>query len=127
MKKLCYSAFVAFWASIATLLALQVLATDSGSASAPAREEAAAGATYSLDEVGRHTTPDDCWFAIEGAVYDVTDYIPQHPTPPSVLHNWCGKEATEGMRTKGYGRDHSPAAWEQLEDYRIGDLEQGGS
>lgn len=125
MKKLCYSAFVAFWASIATLLALQVLATDRAPAASGAGTKGDTATTYSLEEVARHDDAKSCWFAIEGAVYDVTDYIPQHPTPPSVLHNWCGKEATEGMRTKGYGRDHSPAAWEQLEDYRIGDLEQG--
>lgn len=44
----------------------------------------------------------------------------RHPTPRSVVEPWCGREATDGMRTKGLGRDHSPAAWALKEDYRIG-------
>jgi len=28
MKKLCFAAFIAFWSSIATLLVVQVVATD---------------------------------------------------------------------------------------------------
>ncbi len=124
MKKLCYSAFVAFWASIATLLALRVLATDAPDAAGPGAKPPPAVERYSLEEVARHDSADSCWFAIEGKVYDVTDYIPEHPTPPAVVESWCGKEATRGMRTKGYGRDHSPAAWQRLEEYRIGELEQ---
>jgi len=62
---------------------------------------------------------------IEGKVYDISAYIPEHPTPASVLTSWCGKEATEGMRTKGYGRDHSPTAWRMLDDYLVGDLAGG--
>ena len=28
--------------------------------------------TYSADELGKHTTDESCWIAIEGTVYDVT-------------------------------------------------------
>lgn len=113
MKKLCYSAFIAFWSSIATLLAVQALATDS---------TPAATGKYTLEEVAVHADSNSCWVAIAGGVYDLTDYLVKHPAPPMILAGWCGKEATEGMRTKGYGRDHSPAAWELLESYRIGEL-----
>ncbi len=118
MKKFCYSAFVAFWSSIATLLALQAVATDDD-ASTSASESAE---VITLDALAGHSSEDDCWMAIEGKVYDLTDYLPKHPTPASVLLPWCGKEATEGMRTKGYGRDHSPVAWEMLKDYAVGTL-----
>lgn len=117
MKKFCYSAFIAFWSSIATLLAVQVLATDDN-----ATTEAAT--TFTLEQVAAHASEGDCWVVIEGRVYDISDYVPKHPTPPSVLLPWCGKEATEGMRTKGYGRDHSPVAWDMLSAYRIGSLEE---
>ncbi|QIB64549.1 cytochrome b5 domain-containing protein [Kineobactrum salinum] len=115
MKKLCYSAFIAFWSSVGTLVALQALATD----------PVAAGegrAAISLDELAAHKNEEDCWMAIEGKVYDVSAYLPKHPTPAAVLLPWCGREATEGMRTKGYGRDHSPVAWGMLEDYLVGAL-----
>ncbi|MEX1033113.1 MAG: cytochrome b5-like heme/steroid binding domain-containing protein [Cellvibrionaceae bacterium] len=119
MKKLCYTAFVAFWSSIATLLALHVLAAEKEATSATTAKQ-----SYTLAEVARHNTQDDCWMVIEGQVYDISAYVERHPTPPSVLAPWCGREATEGMRTKGYGRDHSPNAWSMLSDYLMGTLEE---
>lgn len=116
MKKLCYSAFIAFWSSVATVLALHALATDKKST-----DSTLPG--YTLQQLAEHTSREDCWLAIESKVYDVTGYIPQHPAPPGVILPWCGKEATEGMRTKGYGRDHSPNAWKLLQGYLIGNLE----
>jgi cytochrome b involved in lipid metabolism len=121
MKKLCYSAFVAFWSSIATLLALQAVATDE------APDTQAGAAVISLEELAVHNSEADCWMAIEGKVYNLSDYLPKHPTPASMLVPWCGKEATEGMRTKGYGRDHSPMAWEMLQAYEVGTLADGAS
>lgn len=115
MKKFCYSAFIAFWSSIATLLAIQAVATNGDSTDAELQG-------YTLTEVEQHASLDDCWMAIEGKVYDFTAYIPQHPTPPFIMEAWCGKEASEGMRTKGYGRDHSPVAWGMMEQYLIGEL-----
>jgi hypothetical protein len=116
MKKIIFAAFIAFWASVLTLLAVNALAPDQP---APAAETLP---TYTLDDVAEHNSLDDCWMAIEGKVYDFTDYIPLHPTPPAVMERWCGREATEGMRTKGYGRDHSTAAWAMMEPYLIGRL-----
>jgi len=77
---------------------------------------------FTLADIAEHDTLESCWMAIEGKVYDFTDYIPEHPTPPFVMEQWCGREATEGMRTKGYGRDHTPAAWAMMEPYLIGTL-----
>lgn len=120
MKKLCYSTFIAFWSSVATMLALHALAADQEVKPAAGGEEK----SYTLAEVQQHDTEQDCWMVIEGKVYDITAYVDRHPAPPSVLLPWCGTEATEGMRTKGYGNDHSPAAWELLEQFRIGTLAQ---
>jgi cytochrome b involved in lipid metabolism len=116
MKKLTYTAFVAFCASVATLLIVAALA--------PERPEGEPDtARYTLAEIGEHAFEDSCWIAVEGGVYDVTEYLSMHPTRRSVLLEWCGREATEGMRTKGYGRDHSAAAWASLENFRIGTLD----
>lgn len=115
MRKLTFSAFVAFWAGVATLVGVSLL-TRPGAAD----EEALPVIT--LDAIAEHADETSCWMAIDGRVYDFTDYIPMHPTPPVVILSWCGREATEGMRTKGYGRDHSPAAWGMMDDYLIGVL-----
>jgi cytochrome b involved in lipid metabolism len=120
MKKLVYTIFIAFWSSALTIVALDTLtpAAEAGEGG----EGGASKSVYSLAEVAEHDRLDDCWMAIEGQVYDFTGYIDQHPTPPEVLEPWCGREATEGMRTKGYGRDHSERAWQMAEQYRIGTL-----
>lgn len=113
MKKTAFAAFVAFWSSAGTLVIAALMS--------PSMAEEG-GATYQLEQVAEHNQYDDCWMVIEGQVYDLTDYLPMHPAPPAVTTPWCGREATEGMRTKGYGRDHSEAAWNMLEPYRIGQL-----
>lgn len=117
MKRLTFAGFVAFWAFVATLLALAALEPEMASA-----EDESGVVAYSLDDVAKHGNRDACWMAIEGKVYDLTGYLERHPTPASVLLTWCGSDATVGMRTKGYGRDHSPAAWASLEQYAIGVL-----
>lgn len=118
MKKFVYTVFIAFWASIGTLVTVHALSSD-----APA-SVAAELPVYTLEDVATHNTLEDCWMAMEGKVYDFTEYIPKHPTPPAIMEAWCGREATEGMRTKGYGRDHSEAAWQMAEAYLIGTLKE---
>ena len=118
MKKLCYSAFIAFWASLATFYGLHVLAENDPPQAASKKT------TYSLQDVEQHKTKADCWMAIEGKVYNLSTYIDKHPTPPALVEAWCGKEATEGMQTKGYGNTHSEFAWGMLAEYYIGDLEK---
>ena len=117
IPKLTFAAFVAFWSAILTLTTLWAV-SPAVIADADVTQRA-----IPLAELEQHATLDDCWMAVEGNVYDLTDYVPQHPTPPAVLAPWCGREATEGMRTKGYGRDHSPGAWAMLDGYLIGSLE----
>mmetsp|Transcript_107226 Transcript_107226/g.284311 ORF Transcript_107226/g.284311 Transcript_107226/m.284311 type:complete len:717 (-) Transcript_107226:113-2263(-) len=48
-----------------------------------------------LSEVNRHCVPEDCWVAIDGKVYDLTEFADRHPGGPSVIMSWAGKEASE--------------------------------
>jgi cytochrome b involved in lipid metabolism len=47
----------------------------------------------SIDELLSHRTPTDCWMALYGTVYDVTEYAPFHPNPHFVT-DYCGLDAT---------------------------------
>ncbi|MDP2827608.1 MAG: cytochrome b5 domain-containing protein [Sulfuricellaceae bacterium] len=76
--------------------------------------------TYSQAEIPSHNREDDCWIAIEGHVYDITPYLPDHPTEPEIIQPWCGKEATQAWLTKNKARPHSPRASQLLEKYRAG-------
>ena len=69
-----------------------------------------------------HATPEDCWMAIRATVYDLSLYLPEHPSRPDIVLPWCGKDASEAYNTKGKGRKHSAAADELLANYKIGTL-----
>lgn len=116
MKKVYFSAFVAFWSIIATVVAIQVLADQN------MKHTKAGLQSYTLTQVAEHATKFSCWMAIEGKVYDFTEYLDKHPGGAGTMIPWCGREATKGMRTKGYGADHSVSAWRQMNKYLIGNL-----
>lgn len=49
--------------------------------------------SYSLEEVAQHSTPEDCWLAIDGEVYDVSNFVSEHPGGEEILKG-CGKDAS---------------------------------
>lgn len=49
--------------------------------------------TFTLDEVAKHNSATDCWMAIGGKVYDVTDYISVHHGGPIIVKG-CGIDAS---------------------------------
>lgn len=126
MNKFLFACWSAFWGSLFTLTLLAWLAPP---ISSPAAAEVAAPSTqtksYTLSDVAKHASGKDCWIAVDGAVYDITAYLPSHPAPPAVLLNWCGKEASKAWHDKGYGGTHSPAATQALLALRIGSLTGG--
>lgn len=80
---------------------------------------------YSLAQIAPHATPEDCWMAINGRIYDLSAYLPEHPSRPDIIEPWCGKEASEAYRTKTRGRPHSEEANLLLGTYLIGVLDAG--
>lgn len=93
--------------------------SDENGTTAPAEKR------FSLAELSRHARPDDCWMAIDGTLYELSAYLPEHPSLPEIILPWCGREATEAYRTKTKGQPHSSAADQLLDRYRIGLLEDG--
>lgn len=82
------------------------------------------GGSYTLSEVAEHDSEDDCWLAIEGKVYDVTEYAAsgKHGGGDAILLG-CGTDATElyNDRPNGSGA-HSEKARSFLPNYEIGDV-----
>lgn len=81
---------------------------------------------YTLDEVAKHSSREDCWMAVEGKVYDVTKYIASgmHKGKDAILMG-CGKDATEiyNNRPNGSGA-HSKLAREVMSKFAIGVVKQ---
>ncbi len=115
MKAVYVTATAIFWLVIVAL---------GGAALWPPARHMAAEATderrFTLAEVARHGRVDDCWMAIHGRIYALTDYLPQHPTRPEVIVPWCGKDASRAYDTKNRNRPHSSDASELLQRYLIG-------
>lgn len=115
MRYLYLSTTAAFWLLVAALWAGSVWHPGAAEATG-----AASARVISAAELATHATPENCWMAIRGSVYDLTDYLPDHPSRPSIIEPWCGKEATNAYNTKTRGRAHTQAADDLLAQYRIG-------
>ena len=117
LNKIAYSVFIAFVASLLTLISVSALSSSE-------RDEADDEGLdpITLDDLAEHDGAESCWKAIHGRVYDITDYVPEHPTDDEVILEWCGREATEGWDNKRPDVPHSPRAEEMLEEYLIGRL-----
>ena len=49
---------------------------------------------YTLENVAKHSTKDDCWTIHKGKVYDITAYAKIHPGG-KVIYQGAGKDMTE--------------------------------
>jgi len=79
--------------------------------------------TFSLDEVAKHNTENDCWSIVNNKVYDFTGAISQHPGGSESIMLACGKDGTSLFNTKSNkNKPHSPNANKMLESLYIGDL-----
>tara|TARA_B100000686_G_scaffold352569_1_gene454998 strand:- start:2406 stop:2927 length:522 start_codon:yes stop_codon:yes gene_type:complete len=72
------------------------------------------------EELAKHRKKDDCWLSIDGKVYDLSEFILDHPGGPEALLLYSGKDATKEFRMI-----HHPdiiKTYDKL--YHIGSLEE---
>uniref|UniRef100_A0A1B6CYB1 Cytochrome b5 n=1 Tax=Clastoptera arizonana TaxID=38151 RepID=A0A1B6CYB1_9HEMI len=77
---------------------------------------------YSLKEVkennGSSTEGHNVWIIIHNSVYNVTEFLNEHPGGEEVLLEQSGKDASEAFEDVG----HSTDARDMMENYKIGEL-----
>lgn len=77
---------------------------------------------FTLEEISKHNTMKDCWIILgsistEGEkVYDITNYLNDHPGGPEVLLEYAGKNAENIFQDIG----HSDQAKKLVETFLIG-------
>jgi len=75
--------------------------------------------TYTWAEIKKHNTTKDLWVVIGTKVYDLTNFVDEHPGGESVLLTEAGKDGTEAFSEVG----HSAEALKEQEKYYIGNLQ----
>lgn len=89
-----------------------------GDADVTAKEESGSK-LISLEEVEKHANVKDCWMVIHGKVYNVTEFLDEHPGGDEVMISSSGRDATDDFEDVG----HSTSARKQLEKFYIGEFD----
>jgi cytochrome b involved in lipid metabolism len=87
------------------------------STSAETEEEVKELPSFTLEQVSEHKTKEDLWTAIDGKVYNLTQFVASHPGGDKILLVG-GREGSKLFHNKF----HSPRATTALAKYQIGVL-----
>ncbi|KAI8901905.1 hypothetical protein BC833DRAFT_521659 [Globomyces pollinis-pini] len=77
---------------------------------------------YAMDEVAAHHTASSVWVVVAGKVYDVTEFMEDHPGGGEIILQFGGQDITKVLQDVNEHL-HSDLAYEMLTDYCIGLLE----
>lgn len=77
--------------------------------------------TFSRAEVESHNTESSCYVTIGTKVYDVTDFVDDHPGGGSLIMDYAGKDIEDILKDSD-SHEHSEAAYEVLDDSLVGFL-----
>jgi cytochrome b involved in lipid metabolism len=75
--------------------------------------------SFTMTQVQAHASPEDCWAAINGSVYNLTSWIERHPGGSRSIESLCGTDGSARFQQK-HGK--SSAAQAALVLLKIGDL-----
>lgn len=95
-------------------------AEDDVDTEAEGSDETAEDGALSMDEVEANDTADSCWAVMDDTVYDLTEWIDQHPGGAERIEQLCGTDATEAFEDQ-HGGSEGPEG--QLSEFEIGSLD----
>lgn len=74
---------------------------------------------FTMADVERRNTAEQCWTVVDGAIYDVTSFIVRHPAGAQEILNMCGKDSSEKFLGQHEGQSE-PEMW--LASLKVGTL-----
>jgi 4-hydroxysphinganine ceramide fatty acyl 2-hydroxylase len=75
--------------------------------------------TFTEAEVQLHTSTKSCYVVLDSKVYDVTEFLYDHPGGEDLILEYAGKDIKEILQDLS-SHEHSDSAYEILEEYHIG-------
>ena len=84
----------------------------------PSQPSAGTGG-YTMAQVATHNSALSCWAAINGNVYDLTNWINQHPGGPGPILSLCGTDGSAAFNAQ-HGGQRRPES--ELANFLIGPL-----
>jgi len=73
---------------------------------------------FTEEDVSYHCDMSSCWIIIDGKVYDVTEFLNEHPGGIDIMLEYGGLDATAPFSDVGHSKD----AKSILQKYYIGDI-----
>lgn len=98
--------------------------TSSGSttSSTTSSSDSSSSAALTMAVVATHNQQSDCWTAIDGKVYNLTDWIAQHPGGAAPILGLCGTDGTSAFQAQ-HGSQPEPN--DRLAQFLVGALAAG--
>ena len=85
--------------------------------SSVAGDDSATQRLVTPEELKQHNTPEDCWVAFHGTVYNMTVFSQTHPGGPHLIQDIAGMDGT-----KQFGNVHKKGKLRLVEENLIGQL-----
>ena len=85
------------------------------------RSRASTMPNYTATELRQRTCADRLLLAVDGRIYNVTDFAGRHPGGVPLLQQYAGQDVTEALRD-AKSHTHTATAYHVLKKYYIGDL-----
>ncbi|KAH7105184.1 oxidoreductase [Auriculariales sp. MPI-PUGE-AT-0066] len=76
---------------------------------------------YTVEDVATHKSAKDCWVARKGVVYNVTEFLADHPGGEDYILKYAGGDVDEVM-ADGSEHEHSQSAYQMLSEYAVGKI-----
>ena len=125
-KNLVTISLLIFVIAVIGILSVAVFSENKTTTSQPAQQNnntavsSATAKAFTVAEVAKHDSANDCWTIISGKVYDVTKLIPIHTGGPNTIISSCGKDSTKAFNTRDGMGPHSQQAKAALNTYYVG-------
>ncbi|CAG8455673.1 10677_t:CDS:2 [Ambispora gerdemannii] len=76
---------------------------------------------YTREEVAKHNTPSDLWVISNNKVYELTEFVLDHPGGSDLIEQWAGKDVTSIMSDPDQ-HEHTQIAYDVLKELCIGEV-----